>query len=646
MKSPRNDSSMPHQSAEALPYGFWPSAWSAEAAAAASRDYAELRAGHGGLFWIEYDPAQGRCTLWFWQAGRARRLTPDDFSVRSRVYEYGGGAFCLAGQGIAFVNEADQQIYLQLTDEAETAPPPIALTAAPERRYGDLQHDPVSDSILALEESREADGVMHRLVSISVADGARRVVVEDADFYSAAVLSPDGARLAWIEWDRPEQPWTSTRLCVAARLPDGRWGSRRYVAGAQGGESLQQPRFAADGRLFCLSDRSGFWQPWFEADGQLHRHPPIASGEAEQTEDFDCAPAPWQLATTSYLPLAGGGLLLTHMVDGYGWLFEHAADGSRRQLAEDFTRCRQLAANQTHVFCIAGAPERAPAVLAIERATGAVRILAGGAQPLAGDQLSRPQPMRFPTGDGEVAHAFYYPPANANCRAEPGALPPLVVFAHGGPTSASYPVFDPRIQYWTQRGFAVVDVNYRGSSGFGRAYRQRLREQWGIVDVEDACQAARALVEQGAVDPQRLFIRGSSAGGFTALSALVATELFRGGASLYGVSDPLALRRVTHKFEGDYLDWLIGDPQQVPERFRERAPLHNADRIAAPVIFLQGGQDAVVLPEQTESMVEALRDRGIAVEYRLYPEERHGFRQAANLADALQRELRFYQQLL
>lgn len=632
-----------------VPHGFWPSEWTAERAAAASRDFAELRAGHGGLFWIAYDPADARCTLWHWCEGTASCLTPSDYSLRSRVYEYGGGAFCLTGHGVAFVNEADQQIHLQSPAGHGGWSDPIALTRNSACRYGALHFDASRAAIIAVEEAHAAQAVQHRVVSIAVADGTRRVIAEGADFYSSPVASADGTRLAWIQWNRPEQPWTATSLWLAERDAAGEWDGGRCLAGATGGESLQQPRFSNDGELYCLSDRHGWWQPWRERSGRL-----VAVELAEHAANFDCAPAPWELATTSYLPLANGRLLLTQMVEGYGLLFEHTEAGGLRQLARDFSRCRQLAADDRHYYCIAGSPARAPAVLAIARDSGGVRILAGGAVPLPEAELSRPQSLTFATGatvdgaanEGERAHAFFYPPWNAACVGPAGERPPLLVFVHGGPTSACYPLFDPRIQFWTQRGFAVVDVNYRGSSGFGRAYRQRLREQWGVLDVEDACRVVETLASSGRIDPQRAFIRGSSAGGYTALCALAAGARWRGGASLYGVSDPLGLRRVTHKFESDYLDWLIGDPQQVPQRFRQRAPLHNVEKISAPVIFFQGGRDAVVLPEQTESMVAALRARGVAVEYRLYPEERHGFREARHLADALEQEWRFYQALL
>jgi len=622
----------------AVSYGSWPSEWSAERAAAASRDFAELRAGHGGLFWIEYDPADARCTLWYWREGQASCLTPASFSLRSRVYEYGGGAFCLTTQGVAFVNEADQQIYIQ--DLCQQAP--VALSRNLECRYGDLQFDRRGNAIVALEERHGEPGVEHRLVSLALDGGERRVLVEGADFYSSPALDPEGGRLAWIEWSRPEQPWTATRLCCAERTVDGHWGHVLCLAGADGQESLQQPRFAEDGTLYCLSDRDGGWQPWREHAGRVE---PYEQKSAGAHTGFDCASAPWQLGTISYQPLAGGGLLLTWMRDGFGLLFEQDAHGLR-QLAAYYSRCRQLAVDDRSFYCIAGSADRTASVLKIDRDSGETSVLAGGEQPLPDTQLSRPQSLYFPTGQGESAHAYLYLPNNAKYCGMPGERPPLVVFIHGGPTSACYPVFDPRIQFWTQRGFAVVDVNYRGSSGFGRAYRHRLREQWGVLDVEDACQAVHALAAGGQIDPSRVFIRGSSAGGYTALCALVASDLFRGGASLYGVSDPLALRRVTHKFEADYLDWLIGDPQKNPERYDERAPLRNAERITAPVIFFQGGQDAVVLPEQTESMVAKLRAGGVEVAYRLYPQERHGFRDAVNLADALEREWRFYQRLL
>lgn len=620
-----------------IPYGHWPSQWSAADAAAASRDFAEIRAGHGGLFWLQYDPADARCSLWFWHEGAARCLSPPGFSMRSRVYEYGGGAFCLTAEGVAFVNEADQQIYLQKLSANGQLAEPEQLTARSACRYGDLQFDPLGKSLVSVEEANDEQPVAHRLIAIALADGARSVLAEGADFYSSPTLSPNGERLAWIEWSRPDQPWTATRLLSARRMPSGEWQPAKCLAGNGGGESLQQPRFDLAGRLYCLSDRAGWWQPWVEQGGRL---------QSLDAPNFDHAPAPWQLATISYLPLESGALLMTRIVDGHAWLIERAADGSERSLASDFTRCRQLAADERYFYCIGGAPDRLPAVLAIERRTGEVSILAGGEQPLAAEQLARPQPLSFASGAGETAHAFFYPPRNADCQAPEDERPPLVVFLHGGPTSACYPVFDPRIQFWTQRGFAVADLNYRGSSGFGRAYRQRLHRQWGVVDVEDACAVVAALAASGRIDAQRVFVRGSSAGGYTALCALGSDAHFRGGASLYGVSDPLALGKVTHKFEADYLDWLIGDPDAEPERYRQRAPLHNAQRIRVPVIFLQGGLDAVVLPAQTESMVAALRERNVPVEYQLYPEERHGFRSAINLADALEREYRFYRDLL
>lgn len=656
------------------PCGSWPSSWSAADAAAASRDFAELRAGLGGLLWLAFDPAEAGCSLWLWRAGAAQRLTPQGLSLRSRVYEYGGGAFCVLVDGVALVDEADQQVYrLEVGADGLTGPL-RALTANPHCRYGDLHFAPAWQAVLAVEESREGAAVVHRLVSLSLADGARRVLVEGADFYSAPRLSDDARVLAWIEWDRPELPWTATRLCRVAVAPDGRLAAPEVLDGTDGDASLQQPVFAGDGTLTCLSDRAGWWQPWAEQGGcwrvvgacGAQCSPLPSAGEGDDAESAmacnysapcgwseprpmacaDHAPAPWQLGTVSHLPLAEGGWLLARLEEGWGLLIERDGAGRERRLATEFSRFRQLAADQQHFYCIAGAPDRLPAVLAIARDSGAVRLLAGGEQPLAVAELSYPEPLGFASGAGEQAHAFFYPPRNAACRPLAGEKPPLVVFLHGGPTSACYPLFDPRIQYWTQRGFAVADLNYRGSSGFGRAFRLRLKGAWGDIEVEDACALLRHLGERGLIDPARAFIRGASAGGYTALCALAFHDGFRGGASLYGVSDPLALRRATHKFEGDYLDWLIGDPARDAERYRARTPLLHAGRIAAPLIFFQGGLDAVVVPQQTEAMVSALRARGVAVEYRLYPDERHGFRQAAHLADALEREWQFYRRWL
>ncbi|WP_426156599.1 S9 family peptidase [Pseudomonas sp. TSRC2-2] len=582
--------------------------FSAAQAVAAGTDFAELQLGAHGLFWNEYRPEDAACRIWHWRDGVAKRLTPDGYSVRSRVYEYGGGAFCLTPDGVVFVNEADQQLYRQALNGE-----PVALTST-DCRYGDLQF--AAGRVLAVEEQQD----QHRLVAIDPADGTRQVLAEGADFYASPTLSPDGQRLAWIEWSRPHQPWTSTRLMLA----EGDFSAPRCIAGEQMEESIQQPRFGTDGRLYCLTDRGGYWQPWVETSDGLQA---LACAEA------DHAPAPWQLGGCTWLPV-GDQYLASWSEGGFGRLALGSEDFSG-----DYSRFRHLAMDQQFIYCIAASPVSPSAVIAIDRVSHAVKVLAGGVAPLPAEHISRPQTLCYPSGSGE-AHGFFYPAMNGEAK------PPLLVFIHGGPTSACYPMLDPRIQYWTQRGFAVADLNYRGSSGYGREYRQALHLRWGEVDVEDACAVVDYLAGREMIDGDRAFIRGGSAGGYTTLCALAFRQVFRAGASLYGVSDPVALARATHKFEGDYLDWLIGDPDLDAERYAARTPLLHADNIRVPVIFFQGELDAVVVPQQTRAMVAALEHNGIPVEAHYYPDERHGFRRAANQAHALEQEWMFYRRVM
>ena len=584
----------------------------AEQAVAAGTDFAELEAGRHGLFWNEFRPRDGACRIWQWRDGQARCLTPDGFSARSRVYEYGGRSFCVADDALVFVNEADQQLYRQALDGGQ----PQALTQG-QRRYGDLVW--ADGRVLAVEE----DGSVHRLVAIS--PGQREILAEGADFYASPTLSDDGRRLAWIEWSRPDQPWTATRLYVREGA-----GPARCVAGDEGpAQSLQQPRFDREGRLYCLSDLDGFWQPWGETAQGWQALPSCAA---------DHAAAPWQLGASTWLPL-DDGYLATWFEQGFSRLGVRRGNGELSLIDSDYSRLRCLDLDDDCIYAVAASPVHPAAVIAIDRRDHAVQVLAGGVQPLPAELVSKPRGFSYPSGDGE-AHGFFYPAMNGRKPA------PLVVFVHGGPTSACYPVLDPRIQYWAQRGFAVADLNYRGSSGYGRAYRQALHLRWGEVDVEDACAAVLHLAGEGLIDPYQAFIRGGSAGGYTTLCALAFEDVFRGGASLYGVSDPLALGKATHKFEGDYLDWLIGDPERDIERYRARTPLLHAGNIRVPVIFFQGELDAVVVPEQTRSMLKALKANGVEAEGHFYPTERHGFRTAANLAHALEEEWKFYCRIL
>jgi dipeptidyl aminopeptidase/acylaminoacyl peptidase len=408
---------------------------------------------------------------------------------------------------------------------------------------------------------------------------------------------------------------------VAERQSDDGFGPARCVAGDNAQESLQQPRFDRAGRLYCLTDRRGYWQPWVECENGLSPLPSTAA---------DHGPAPWQLGGCTWLPLGEDNFLASWTEEGFGRL------GLRGASCEDFTgdysRFRHLALDEQFIYCIAASPVSSTAVIALDRQSRQVKVLAGGIAPLPAEQISRPQILRYPSGSGE-AHGFFYPAMTGKAK------PPLVVFIHGGPTSACYPMLDPRIQYWAQRGFAVADLNYRGSSGYGRSYRQALHLSWGAVDVEDARAVVSHLDQRGLIDGSKAFIRGGSAGGYTTLCALAFHRIFR-------VSDPVALGRATHKFEGDYLDWLIGDPEQDAERYAARTPLLHAGNISVPVIFFQGELDAVVVPQQTRDMVEALQSNGILVEAHYYADERHGLRKAGNQAHALEQEWLFYRRVM
>ena len=616
--------------------GFWPSSWSAEQAAAAGREINELKVSEQGVFWSEFDPKTAQTLIYCYKHNTKdiAVFTQPGFSVRSRVYEYGGGSFCLTLQGVVFTNESDQQVYLQRWQGA-----PQRLTQRSQCRYADMQFDALTDSVIAIEEEHSQCGVKHRIVSISLnlastqACQAPTVIVQGSDFYASPRLSPNGERLIWIEWQRPEQPWTQTQAWCVTRKPNGEWGTAVCLGGDEGDAALQQPLFDAENRAVVLNDQHGYWQPWREDDcGRLQILPGLKA---------DYSGAPWQLGGCNYVPLEQNDYLISWLYNGFGHLavYSFTDNAVVNVLAEDYSRLRHLAVDERFFYCIASHVARGTTVLAIDRKTLCTQVLTELEIALDSNDVSKPHSFCFSSADKQSVHAFFYPPCNQHYQLADNERPPLVVFLHGGPTSACYPVFDSRIQFWTQRGFAVADLNYRGSTGFGRNYRQSLRHQWGTLEVADVCALVEHVIEQDWVNPKQICVRGASAGGYTALLTVASSQKFAAAASLYGVSDPMALRRVTHKFEADYLDWLLGNA----EHFAKRAPLQQVSRITTPVIFFQGAADVVVVPEQTAGMAAALQSQGVKVECHVFADEGHGFRQAKNLATAMRMELSFYQ---
>lgn len=617
-----------------IPYGAWPSPIPAQALVEGVVALSGLTSDGEALYWLEGRPEEaGRTVLMRRDGESAQALTPAPFNVRSRVHEYGGGA-CRVSRGVAyFVNFADQNLYRvaaggeveQITD------------SGPEVRFADFVVDNSGDYLVSVVERHHADREPDNCLGVvEISSGALTIIAEGHDFYAAPRLSPDGRRLAFIAWDHPNMPWDGTMLTLGElTIGPGSIGLANVhsiAGGAQ--ESVQQPHWQSNDALLFISDANGFWN--------LYRFD--ESGIFCVLEDgTDYAGPPWAFDARSFVPVDDEHLIIRRQGDAGE---ELVLINARTTLATPLTESGGNRIGfgtptlwQGELHFISSFRDRLPAIERMPLSGGEPTVVVSAGGPAIGtSDLALGEPLTFPTRDGQTAHAYFYAPASSTCSAPAAERPPLLVLSHGGPTAAATSSLSLAIQYYTTRGWAVLDVNYRGSSGYGRAYRTALNGSWGILDVTDCEDGVRHLVRSALVDGERVAIKGGSAGGYTTLAALTTTHAFRAGASHYGIGDLTALARDTHKFESRYLDALLGDEAALVER----SPINHLDAFNCPVIFFQGSDDRVVPPNQSQAMADALRNKGIPVAYLEFEGEGHGFRDAANIIRSVESEYAFF----
>lgn len=620
------------------PAGSWPTPFTSELVVAAAVRLGELRIDGSDVIWAEGRPAEGGRTQLVRLApdGTLTELLPDGVDARTAVHEYGGAAWWVRDGVVWFVDWADQRLH-----RLERGGEPVALTPEPATpradRFADGDVAPDGATLVCVRERHTDDGVRNEIVRLDAhRPSTPEVVVTGTDFVAAPRFAPDGDRLAYLRWNHPSMPWDDVELVVRELAS----GEEMVVAGGPG-ESVGEPTWQPDGSLWFLSDRTDWWN--------LYRFTPGSDIRPVVLVDAEIGVPGWVFGSARYAVLPDGGVVYARRRGGFDALVHRAPDMTTKDLPVPFTVVTAVrAAADGTVLVVAGSPRHEMGVHRVDPVAGTVETVRPprdlGVDP---GYLSVPEHITFTSDGGRSAHALYYPPTHPDLRLPAGELPPLLVEIHGGPTSAAVPVLSSAVQYWTSRGFAVVDVNYGGSTGYGRAYREELHEQWGVVDVADCLAAARHLAARGRADPARLLIRGGSAGGFTTLAALARDDTpFAAGADHFGVADLEALARDTHKFESRYLDRLVGPYPQARPVYVERSPIHHVERLTRPLIVLQGADDVIVPPNQSEAIVSALRTRGIPVAYLLFPGEQHGFRRAENIRRALDAELSFYAQML
>ncbi|MFI4940913.1 MAG: S9 family peptidase, partial [Burkholderiales bacterium] len=556
-------------------------------------------------------------------------------SVRSRAHEYGGGSFLPAGGRLFFSNNEDQQLYWIATGDAPQAPA-HCLTTGVGMRYADAVFDAARQRLIAVREDHS--GARHEplntIVSIDLATSGETILLSGYDFYASPCISPDGTQLAWLSWNHPNMPWDGTELWQVDIAADGSLCAPIQIAGGAD-VSIFQPSWSPDGELYFISDSSGWWNLYRHRNGQTTAlHPmPAEFGQAQ-----------WVFGMSTYGFDGHGNIICSYSQNGTTHLaILDLHSGAFDEIATPFNDISDLQIGAGFAVFMGGSPTVPESVIRLDMGTLTCRVLRSSST-LTVDEadLSVPEAVEFPTEGGLTAHAFFYPPRNQHFHGPAGQRPPLLVLNHGGPTSMTTATLKLPIQYWTSRGFAVADINYGGSTGYGRSYRQRLRGLWGVVDVDDAVNATRFLIRRGDVNPEQVAIRGSSAGGYTALSALTFRRAFKAGASYYGVGDLALLAADTHKFESHYLDSLVGPYPEQKQLYFDRSPINFTDKLESPLILFQGMQDKVVPPSQAQTMFDAVKAKGIPVAYLTFEQEQHGFRRAENIKRALDAELYFY----
>ena len=622
------------------PYGSWKSPITSDLIVSGSVGLSQPLIDGGDIYWIEMRPTEGGrgVIVKLDPEGAINDVTPLPFNARTRVHEYGGGDYVVRSGSVYFSNFSDQRLYL-LSDPQPAQP----ITPIADMRYADAIIDENRKRLVCVREDHTVAGreAVNTLVTLKVHgdDSAGQVLVSGNDFYASPRLSPDGSELAWLTWNHPNMPWDGTELWRGKFGEDGLLETSQKVAGGSD-ESIFQPEWSPEGVLYFVSDRSGWWNVY-----RMNQAGVIESLHEMETE---FGMPQWGFGMSSYAFESSQRIVCTYIEKGISHLALIDTRTKQFEVIESsYTDIRYVRACNGQVVMRAASPTEPASIVKVDLETRSFESLrCSHKTEIDPDYISVPRAVEFPTEEGLTAHGFFYPPKNADYRAADGERPPLLVESHGGPTAAATTAFSLSIQYWTSRGIAVLDVNYGGSSGFGRAYRERLKDKWGIVDVDDCANGAGYLVDQGEVDGNRLMITGGSAGGYTTLCALTFRRTFNAGASHYGVSDAEALAKETHKFESRYLDGLMGPYPERKDLYYERSPINFTDRLSCPVIFFQGLDDKVVPPNQAQTMVDALRGKGIPVAYLPFEGEQHGFRQAKNIKRALDGELYFYSRVL